>query len=255
MVTRRLPNDSRSTTASVIAKGQRKARGQRDAAATVKTLRQGGRQFEELSDVDSSDLLKEALSVKNEKTGKTAYSQAEADSGEKKKPNWKQLNAKLDKTLAKAKFKAAPAKAGIEKLYNSEDMSEENLGKLRIALGNYNGAKVGSTTRETHRKQVHSLLRSGGQPQLTTSLRIPCAVPKCTGSGALHPTSGNKTNAPDATEYRCNAHVNDYDTKDVWDQLGESEAKKTANQAARNAKSYEKKKTNAATISTELPKD
>jgi len=243
-----------TTTGSVIAKGRRRAAGQKQAESAVKTLRQGGRQFEELSGEDVDNINAEAYEVKNEKTGKTAAKEAYDDSGEKKL-NWKQINAKLDKTLAKTKFKAAPAKAGVEKLYNSEDMSDENLGKLRTALGNYNGAKAGSTTRETHRKQVHSLLRSGGQPQLTTSLRIPCAVPKCNGSGALHPTVGNKTNAPDATEYRCNAHVNDYDTKDVWDSLGEAENRQVTQRAARDAERNKNKKTNAATISTELPKD
>jgi len=253
----RTPISKPVTNASVIAKGQRKASANRQANAVSETLRQGGRQFEQISDADSAALEKEAQTVVNPTTGKTAETQARKDSGQKREPSWKQISKKLDKTLDRiGKERAARvAKAPkFEPLGNSEDMSDDNLGKLRTALGNYHGAKPGSPTRETHRKQVHSLLRSAGIPRIDTSVRIPCAVGKCNGSGVLHPTAGENKNTPDATEYRCPAHVNDYETKDVWDEMGESETRKAENQSARNRKSYEKKK-NAATISTELPRD
>jgi hypothetical protein len=132
-------------------------------------------------------------------------------------------------------------------------MSDNDTSKLRTAIGNFHNTKPGSGTREVHRTQVHRLLRSAGVPNIESSVKIPCAVPKCNGTGVLHPTAGNKVNSPDATEYRCTGHVNDYDTKDVWDQLGEGEARKAAGQVARNAKSDAKKKTNAATLGTLEP--
>lgn len=254
MVTRRLPNDTR-TTGSVIAKGNRKARGQKDAAAAVKTLNTGGRQFEELSDNDTDALLKDAKTEKVAGTDKTVRQQAMDDSGHKRRR--RSTVAKVAEEIDNIKQKrAATAKAnnaGVESLANAETMSDDNTNKLRTSIGNFHNTKAGSPQREIHRTAVHRLLRSGGVHNIGTSVKIPCAVPKCNGTGALHPTAGNKVNSPDATEYRCPGHVNDYDTKDVWDQLGEGEARKAAGQVARNAKSDAKKKTNAATIGTLEP--
>lgn len=225
-----MPRQRRATPAELITASNKKIRAKKEVEATEKDYGiDASAGDEDLKKADSD------LKTINPRTGMSAAAQARADA-RGTEYDFDRVSI-LKKGLKKARKPSKPnaralsMEAGRQKRFgtsNSRSMEPGIMLKLQTHIDNFHNSR--GDRAETARKNIHSILRTGGVPDWPRATKVPCAVPNCKSTVPV----GTKAAKTGEEGYRCVAHTVDQSVPDIWDSLGEQDkAKEKADAAVR----------------------